>query len=180
MERTYGLKIGDGFIRDLMNPKPEEIDLAAIDGRLRSARRFTNNPAALTVWQHVHLVRMIAEKLQDIRSAFQTEVLVWCRYHDDHEGIIGDIPGPLKFLIGQHTGVLDSIEHGLDQAICKARGISFPSYPVKQHVHAYDKMAETIEWVYVLGEPLADWNWPIHRTLDEPWIREALARVRQI
>lgn len=180
MERTYGLKIGNGFIRDLLNPKPEELDLLAIDARLRVTRRFTNNPVALTIWQHVHLVPMIAEKVRAHPQRLHREVMDWSRHHDDHEGIIGDTPGPLKNLISKHSPILNTVEAGLDQVICARRGIGFPSKAVKEFVHGYDKIAETIEWHYVLGEPLEDWNWPIHETLEEPWIRSALNQVRRM
>lgn len=161
MTRTYGLKIGDGFIRDLLNPKPEELDLDAIKGRLMATRRFTNNPKALTVYQHMILVDLLARNLLLHPGELDDDVLFWCRHHDTHEGIIGDIPGPLKSLLSTYTAILDVIENGIDQALCQKLGRTSPSGEVRALVHTYDKMAETIEWLYVLEEPLEPWNHPV-------------------
>lgn len=180
MERTYGLKIGDKFIPDILNPQPDQLDLSAIDDRLKSTRRFTNNPKALTVWQHIHLVQKLADALLTHPAELHQQVRIWCRHHDDHEGILGDIPGPFKNLIGEHTQVVDAVEVGMDQAICMARGIPVPSPEVRRIVHHYDKMAETIEWVYVLGEELQSWSYPVEEGLAEAWIIAAVAEVRML
>lgn len=180
MERTYGLKIGGGFITDILNPLPDQLDLAAIDDRLRNTRRFTNNPAALTVWQHVHLVQMLCDALLTHPAELHQQVRTWCRHHDDHEGVLGDIPGPFKSLISKHTHVVDAVEVGMDQAICMARGIPVPTTEVRRIVHHYDKMAETLEWVFVLGEELQPWSYPVEEGLSGEWIAGALADVRML
>lgn len=178
MARTFGLKIGEGFIRDLMNPKPEELDLEAIKRRLMATRRFTNNPRALTVYQHTLVVDQIARTLMQHPGELHDDVLFWCRHHDTHEGIIGDIPGPLKTLISQHTPILDVIEGGIDQAICAKLGRRPPSGEVRAIVHDYDKMAESIEWVYVLEEQPEPWNYPIDLKLTPGLIRRFLHVAR--
>ena len=152
---TMGLTIGDKHIADLLNPHPHEIDLLGIDANLRRVRRFSGNPDALTVKAHQCLARLIAEK-----DGAPVPVVEWSEHHDDHEGIIGDIPGPLKTIIAWHTPVIGEIEEALDQAICAARGHLYPTLETRMKTSYYDKAAETVEWVHVLGRDPAPWNKP--------------------
>ena len=155
MKQPY-LQIGNGVV-DLINPKAEQIDLRAVEQNLWTAHRFTNNPKALTVRQHTTLVRDLAVMLNGSPAAIR-----WSEHHDDHEGIIGDIPGPLKTYIEraatEDTLSLSDIEIGLDVAICGARGIDVPDDMIRQEVHFYDKLAETLEWLFVLGRDPEPWN----------------------
>ena len=197
MGKTYGLKIGeglirdmefnynffyngDGFIRDLMNPRPEELDLAAIKERLMRTKRFTNNPRALSVYEHTIIVEQIAMTLMQHPKELHGPVTFWCRHHDTHEGIIGDIPGPLKTLIQQHTSILDVIEAGIDQALCARLAHPAPTNEVRAIVHDYDKMAETLEWVHVLGEPLEPWNYPLDPKLTPELCKGLIHMVRNL
>ena len=152
----YGLFIGTKLIPDLLNPQPDQIDLEAIEERLSRTFRFSNNKDALTVNQHRHLVCYLAREAGE-----PEEVLRWCLYHDHHEGIIGDIPGPLKHLIREWTGILEAVEFALDVAICRAAGFDYPGVDVRATVHHYDKLAETVEWVGALGQPLQPWCKPV-------------------
>lgn len=172
------LKIGAHML-DLLNPDPGHIDLGAIDRALWCARRFSGNPRALVVRQHTWLVSRIARLMGE-----PAEVVQWCDYHDDHEGIIGDIPGPLKHYINHVMSMtaltsLDDIEVGLDRVIAAARGIAPPTEEARRIVHFYDKMAETLEWVFVIGEPQAEWNRPFERWLD-PHTARAFAEEAKV
>jgi hypothetical protein len=144
------------MIHDIMEPLASQIDLEAIEARLRNMHRFSNDPRALTVHTHRVLVRNLAHLAGE-----PDRVQEWCLHHDDHEAVTGDIPGPLKALIGTETSLLKTVEHKLDHAICEARQIRYPSRSVRTRVHVYDKRAETIEWTLVLGNDLADWNAPL-------------------
>jgi hypothetical protein len=153
---TYALKMGRHMIRDILNPTPDEIDLVELEVRLRTVRRFSNDPRALTVHQH----RALAHELATYENE-TSRVKQWCWHHDDHEAITGDIPGPLKALLGTETPLLYKIEEKLDLAICEARGVEYPSAAARTVTHRYDKQAETIEWTMVLGNDLAPWNEPV-------------------
>lgn len=164
------LRIG-AYSLDVLEPDPLKIDLAQIERNLWSAHRFSNNPQSLVVRQHTKLVSKLAVKMKE-----PVDVVDWCKHHDDHEGIIGDIPGPLKHWINaqlfEGTGpTLDDVEERLDRAICTARGTAYPDQELRQRVHFYDKLAETLEWLFVLGEQRAAWNMAF-----ENWISEAEAR----
>lgn len=176
----YGLQFGSKFIPDILNAKAHEIDQSAITPRLRVIHRFSNNPAALTVHQHRKFVPMLAEKARIHPVQLHGEVMAWCEHHDDHEAITGDWPGPMKKLVGTETDVLDRVEFSLDNAICAGIGLAYPSQEVRDIVHVYDKMAETIEWVHVLGHDLAQWNQPVHPSIDDEFIRRSLSWVRQL
>lgn len=168
---TFNLQIGNGLI-DIIRPHPEHIDLDAIEKTLRVMRRWSNNPAALTVHQHRHFAAHMAIEMGE------TDVVVdWCLHHDDHEAIIGDIPGPLKTLIYRETDILSRIEDGLDRAICAARGQLYPDREVRQRVHLYDKASETIEWQWVLRHRPAPWNAKLP-PIPEERLRELLQRAR--
>jgi len=169
--KTYALKVGDRLIDDILNPHHTQIDPDAIDARLRVMRRFSNDPAALTVHTHRALVTKLAEHRGEPLAITQ-----WCWHHDDHEAIIGDIPGPLKALIGDHTPILNQIEAKLDEAICIARCLRHPTDHVRRAVHYYDKMAETIEWLHVLHQPPAGWNMTCPLNTDE--MLDLLAEAR--
>ena len=168
------LKIGRHLL-DLTDPKPELIDLHAIERSLWTARRFSNNPDSLLVRQHTALVLACA-----MRIGAPKEVLVWCSYHDDHEGIIGDIPGPLKHFIEQAFPGFAAMELGLDHAICDARKIARPTHDIRQQVHFFDKFAETLEWRFVMDQPEAMWNKPVHNWIAEDECRKMAEIVQRL
>lgn len=147
-----GLRTGRHLV-DLENPKADQIDLDAITTRLAYIRRFSGDPAALTVSQHSRLVHLLAMK-----AGAAPEVVTWCVCHDFHEGIIGDIPGPLKAYLREFTSALGDLEERLDAAIAMALGVDTPSAEVRRRVGVFDRQAETLEWLYVLGFDPQPWN----------------------
>lgn len=177
---THGLHFGSLFIKDLLDPKPEEIDITAIIPRLRVVHRFSNNPNALTVYQHRELVALMASHGKIHPGHLHTEVVTWARHHDDHEAITGDMAGPMKSLLSEYTNVWSRVENGLDLAICASMGIQSPSGEVRRIVHMYDKMAETIEWQYVMMQPPESWNAALTSHFDTAFISKALKFVRSL
>jgi hypothetical protein len=143
-----------------------DVDLDLIERKLWNIRRFNGHPRALNVRPHTHLVRELA-----VRGNATEEVIRWAYHHDDHEGIIGDVIGPVEAIVRQHTPVLDELKDHLDVCICEARGIPVPSPGVKRDVHFYDKLAESLEWQFGLGHPDAGFHpeWP-------SWLRPIVAR----
>lgn len=164
---TMGLTIGVKHIHDLLNPHPNEIDLDGVAQNLRCARRFSNHPLALTIDQHEHLTSLIAE-----RGGAEQAVIQWAKHHDDHEGITGDMPGPLKNIIAWHTPILGEIEEALDKALCAARGVLHPPIEVRMKTHHWDKIAESVEWKYVLGRELQHFNRPL-----PDWLGDEMAEA---
>lgn len=165
MNKKYPLKIGSLLIADLMHPQPEELDMEAINRRLMNMPRFSGAAGTLDVHQHRHLVTRLVREDRD--NGFDGDsydlyrrVLEWAYHHDDHEGVIGDIVSPVKRIISDRTNILEIVETRLDIAICYRLGIEVPNSIVRKIVHKYDKAAETIEWVYALGNELQEFNHP--------------------
>lgn len=169
---AYALKMGRRLIHDIERPQPHEIDLDHIEDVLWNLRRWSGHPRALTVRQHTVLTAALAEA-----DGAAAGVVRWCRYHDDHEAVIGDIPGPLKAIISAKTAILARIERRLDEAICIARGISMPKDSEALAVHEYDKLSETLEWVFLFGHEFASWNRPIPQRWSHDVLRDAVHRA---
>lgn len=141
----------------------EDVDLGLIENKLWRIRRFNGHPGALNVRPHTHLVRALA-----VRDNASGQAIQWAFHHDDHEGIIGDVIGPVEGIIRAETDVLDRLKTHLDLCICDARGIDYPSMLTRKEVHFYDKLAESIEWQFGLGHPDAGFHpeWPAWLTRD--------------
>lgn len=149
---AFSLRIGSCVV-DLLDPQPEQMDLEAIWDNLTRTFRFTCAEGALAVSQHRLLVEDLAR-----RAAEPPVIVRWAKHHDDHEGIIGDITGPIKALIKTRTNVLDAVEERLDWALCMKMGIPVPTEEERRIVHFYDKLAETLEWRYILLRDPEPWN----------------------
>lgn len=160
---SYGpltLRIGRHAV-DLRHPTADQIDLDALEANLDKTLRWTSHPDSLSVRQHQIGVAALAEL-----GRASPRVIEWCRHHDDHEGIIGDITGPVLALIADETPVLARLANRLDNAICEARCISRPSAGVRQEVHFYDKLCATLEWLYVLNMERTPWCYNLPAWLD--------------
>lgn len=138
------LKLGSKWIADVANPQPHEIDVPYMRSRLQRNRRFSDNPKALTIWQHGLLVSELAENAGE-----SSDVEWWAMVHDSHEYVTGDIATPIKRLLGERIGM---VERAWDRAICGAIGIAYPTQATRDIVKKYDYMAACIEWYYILGE----------------------------
>ncbi len=159
------IQCGALLIEDAMNPKQTEIDIQGIESRMMTIKRFGGHPRALNVMQHSKLVERMAT-VEDAHAMLPHEmadaIIRWAKHHDYHEGITGDIIGPMKTLIGQETDIIRRLEETLDRAICEKLGFLYPGPRVHQIVHVIDKAAETLEWVFAMGQELASWNHPVH------------------
>lgn len=172
------LQFGSKLIRDITRPEPSEIDVAEIRPRLAQIRRFSNNPISLTVFEHVRLCVLLSRALR-----MPDEITQYLYHHDDHEAIIGDIPGPLKALIAAHTNVLAEIENALDKAIWEARGKGYRlpgTADAFAKAHHIDKLAESLEWRLVMFQPKQPWNRPFPPEIDgiRQWLLDAAQDMR--
>jgi hypothetical protein len=168
-------KLVKAHIVNLKNFTPEDVDLELVEAKLWNIRRFNGHPEALMVRQHTHLVEELAA-----HDGATPEVVEWCRHHDDHEGIIGDVIGPVETIIREHTPVLDYLKNHLDVCICGARGINYPSVVTKKATHFYDKLAESLEWQFGLGYDDAGFHpdWPSWIASNRHYARDLFERAR--
>lgn len=179
------MTVGSLTIRDIENPKPEEIDLAALERNLWNIRRYSGDPSALVVRQHTWLVREIAARYPDIGPDAQTQleldiepILDWCDHHDDHEGILSDTPDPYKLVIASYNPVMQRMETNFDKAICAARGVAYPSAYVRQRTHFYDKLAGVLEWEFCLGRKPRDDQYRTRNWIGETEMVELIDAAR--
>ncbi len=165
----FRVACGSKMIEDMLNPKPEEIDLKGIEKNLKAMKRYASNPDALTVHQHRLLVYKlaVADTTGYISERIRPNVLEWCLHHDDHEGIIGDIISPVEVLIRSQGNILDRVKAELDIAICIANGVGYPTYEVRNVTHHYDKMAGTLEWIHCLKRPPTKWNYKVPEYMED-------------
>ena len=138
------MKLGNLWIEDVANPKPHEIDLDHMKLRLETDRRFAGNPRAYTIAAHQELVAKLA-----MNQGESQEVYEWALHHDCHEFVTGDIPQPIKAMMGERVLM---IETAWDRAIAGALGVKYPAQSTRQRVKIYDKQAASIEWYFKLGE----------------------------
>jgi hypothetical protein len=138
------LKLGNLWIADVSHPLPHEIDIDHMHLRLETDRRFSGNPRAYTIAAHQELVAKLA-----FNAGEADEVVEWALYHDCHEFITGDIPTPIKRLLGERVQM---IEVAWDRAIAGALGVAYPTDKTRGRVSIYDKQAASIEWHFKMGE----------------------------
>ena len=138
------LKLGSKWVDDVANPKASEIDDVYMNERLRRNHRFSDNPKALSIYHHSHLVHDLAKAGGEVG-----DVLDWAKMHDCHEYVTGDIPTPIKRLMGDRIGM---IERAWDRALCESAGVKYPTESTREIVKKYDKISAIIEWYYILGE----------------------------
>jgi len=160
----FCIQIGTKMI-DLMDPKPDQLDMNAIETNLKFSKRFSGAPGALSIYQHANLVVRMIE--MDRKLGFENSEhghVLWqqcCKWpgkHDHHEGVLGDIVAPVKRLISSRTNILEIVEIKLDRAISDFFEIEHPSEVVRGHVHRYDKAAETLEWLFSMNRKPEPWN----------------------
>lgn len=134
------------YVSDLWTFDDSHVDLDLIEQKLWSLKRFQGAPGALVIRRHSHLVLSLAAGDEAPR-----EILEWCFYHDDHEAVLGDFNGLALNIIRTETDIADRLAEKIDIAICKANEITYPGADIRQMVHYYDKLAESLEWEYGLG-----------------------------
>ena len=167
VDQPIGIQCGSKWIHNILDAKPEEIDVDFIDERKHQIRRFGGDERALTLHQHCRMMELMyhpefhENALAELPHTNRI-ILSTLRHHDDHEAIIGDIINPMKRLIGRHSPVVRLAEDSLDRAIFAARGLEMPGeYPMRW-CKALDASAQTIEWVFHMGNDPAPWNAPVN------------------
>lgn len=170
--KIYSMNFGKKKITNLEDPAPDQIDLAAIDERLNAIKRWSFDPRALTARQHADLVALLMGECGEPDDAVE-----WARHHNDRVVLMGNIASPIKELIFRDTSALAELERSIDHAIAKARGIVGPTPFVRERVKLYSKAAETLEWLYLLHEPPAEWNCPLPPEIPVARLKELLFYV---
>jgi 5'-nucleotidase len=141
---------------DLVNPRPEDVNLRHIAHALSLLCRFSGSvDTHYSVAEHSIRVMKLLPKDHAIHGLF----------HDAAEAYTGDITSPMKNAIGRWT--VDEIEERILRTIYQAFQIEWPRPSVWQKVHIADKavlIQELREWD--VREPLSAWRakgaWAAH------------------
>lgn len=110
------VETASGFYLDVMNPKSEQIMLEDIAQALSRTCRFGGHCSRYySVAEHALLCHDAARRLWPSEPMLALGAL----HHDDHEAYIGDVPRPIKKLLGS---VWQDAERRLDACIIDALG----------------------------------------------------------
>ena len=151
---SFECRIGDRMVADIRNPKPFDVDIDFMFSRLRSLRRFSGHPRALTVLEHLRLCGRLAQ-----HSGLTESAVIWAGSHDLHEYALGDIVGPLKHALGDEVM---HIERRWDAAIYAALDEPMPSEEDRAVVAAIDRAALSMEWHMCLDRAeVFEWSQPV-------------------
>lgn len=117
-----------GKMLDYVNPQPDQISLGDIAHGLSNTCRFLGHTSVFySVAEHAILVADLYLK----RWPGSWEYALVALHHDDHEAYTGDMPTPLKVLLG---GTIEAVSDRIDTAIvraldlpCRASGFQRPA-----------------------------------------------------
>lgn len=147
---------------DILDPKPEQIDVADIAHGLAYSTRFNGQ---------IDLPLSIAEHSIKVADSVEVEVPgntyaeLWALMHDAHEAYLGDMATPVieavhKLSIRQ---VIDELKFKMDRAIREALGLEEChrnlSPEVLATIKAHDKWAGVVERSFLLPDHP---DWPSH------------------
>tara|TARA_B100001939_G_scaffold348092_1_gene372560 strand:+ start:3187 stop:3903 length:717 start_codon:yes stop_codon:yes gene_type:complete len=117
-----------GKMIDLLDPQPEDIDFNVIAHSLAKQCRWTG---------HTNLFYSVAQHSFLMAQHMPQPLQAYALLHDAHEAYIGDIPHPLKAIMGPH---LNTVTERLDAAIHAAAGLDWPLSPHhKNMIHMADR-----------------------------------------
>lgn len=147
-----------GAYVDTKHPKPETIRLPDIAHALAATCRYGGHCSRFySVAEHAVFCSVRAE-----RKGFNRDVQLAALHHDDAEAYLGDIPRPMKSLLGAAYGRLTA---RMDAAIVEALGLTelqsrFHSVEVKDA----DNFALVVEAKHLLPSGGINWTGSIQQT----------------
>jgi hypothetical protein len=156
---------------DLVDPKPEQVDINHIAHALSQIVRFTGHcQIPLTVAEHSIRVSQAIEGRGE-----HPYVCLWGLLHDAHEAYTGDISTPMKEVINswalKEDFPLSALQFNIDNAIIDGLGLramhdEFADSEALKAVRAADKLAVDFERGVLLPESS---EWPI-----EEWVKRVM------
>ena len=120
--------------------------------------RFTGHPRTFSsVLQHM----LFVERLLHETGAPATVLLAGLT-HDLHEGLVGDVPAPLKPLLGEAWACVErSAEYFVYQLLRKELGVDFPPHWELSEVKKMDLVACATEGRDHLCADVSQWGLPV-------------------
>lgn len=157
-EATMGwIHTNSGRRFEYYNTTPESISLKDINHCLSRIVRFGGHTdGTRTVADHCcNLAHIMSGycATNKIGRKKRLELVLQALIHDAAEAYIGDIPSPLKGLLGS---LVKDMEHGIEEVICKKYKIPFPYNPILKQYDIAIGVAEANKF-FDNGIP-ADWD----------------------
>jgi len=112
---------------DFLNPDPSSFNIEDIALALSRQPRYSGQGM---------FFYSVAQHSMYVAATLPPSLRLHGLLHDAHEAYTGDIPGPLKDLLGD---TICTIEHSLQTAIYDGLGIQWPSDTDMQEVYRVDK-----------------------------------------
>ena len=131
---------------DLLDPRPEDIDVLDIAHGLARVARWngqTAGPHIFSVAQHSLLVEAIASATADNGDECLAALL-----HDAPEYVVGDLISPFKAVLGDDY---KAVEHRILAAVHTRFGLEPPSAAVQARMKAADRAAARLEATALAG-----------------------------
>lgn len=155
---SVGFETPSGLIFDLLEPDPRMVRIEDIAWSLSRQCRFNGN---------TRFFYSVADHCVYVGNLLPPEISIYGLLHDAHEAYMGDIPSPIKELLGKER--VRQIENGIDAAIYESFGLMSPSEEILGLVHKADVLALRIEAYYLMpsrgswaGDPdeIGSREWP--------------------
>ena len=150
---TAPIALVDGTYFDAANPDPAYVPEAwVLAHALARINRFAGHGRITTNVAHHSLV---VATLAICREASPRAVL-GALLHDTAEAFIGDVPSPVKRMLGSE---LHDLERGIQRAVAEAFGIHL-EHIESDDVAEADRLALALEARYVLPVDVGEWGLP--------------------
>lgn len=148
------LLTNSGRCFNLLDPKPEDINVQDIAKSLSKLCRYVGHP------NHFYSV---GDHILNGRVHVPPQYVKYWDLHDAEEAYLGDIPTPLKSLLGPK---FDAIQQGVHKAVCERFDLdpNFPSYVKRNDLRMLLAEREALFDAEALVEPWdIDYNWALNR-----------------
>lgn len=131
---------------DLLDPRPEDIEIADIAHGLARVARWngqTAGPHIFSVAQHSLLVEAIADTMGPDRHEKLAALL-----HDAPEYVVGDLISPFKAVLGEDY---KAVEHRILDAVHARFGLERPTPAAQARIKGADRAAARLEATALAG-----------------------------
>jgi len=141
-----------GSLIDYNNPHRSKLNKSDFYHRLVNVYRFSGD-LDWNIAQHSLLVYCLSQTkfiCDDLVVSCNNKIQKQSLLHDFHEALIGDIPTPLKIVLGAQ---IKTLEQQFDKEIYYLFDVPLPNEEEKKIISEFDRLALIIEGMY-LNHPL--------------------------
>lgn len=177
VDRVTWIQTRSGRAFDLLDPKPEQVDIGDIAFALATLPRFTGHVRGYSVAEHSVFVSVRVNQLThstNLSSEEKAKLALGALLHDAHEAYIGDLSSPLKqALRSRYPDPIAAIERPIIEAIAQHVGLD-SKYMVDDVVKRADlEMLAVEHQKFFKGLQARPWHFPHEApqgfALGAPW-----------